>query len=258
MRQFVLIAMLLSCGCETRTSPAPSTVRIAAAADLKFALDELIREFAKSHPEIPVHATYGSSGLFYTQLTNNAPFDVFLSADMEYPRQLVAQGLALPDSEFLYAIGRIVVWVPNQSVLDLKQLGLQALVDPSVKRVAIANPRHAPYGRAAEAALRATGVYEAVHDRLVLGDNVAQTAQFVESGAADVGMIALSLALAPAMRDRGRFWEVPLELYPQLDQGGVIMSACQNPSAARTITDFLRSSTGRAIFRRYGFALPGE
>src|SRR5439155_21360664 len=134
-------------------------------------------------------------------------FDLFFSADMEYPRRLIEQGLALPESAFLYGIGHLVVWVPRDSSLDVERLGLQALLDPSVRKIALANPKHAPYGRAAEAALKPAGLYDKVQARLVYGENVAQTAQFVETGSADVGLIALSLALAPALRGQGRYGE---------------------------------------------------
>src|SRR5262249_39922487 len=153
-----------------------------------------------------------------------APFDLYLSADIDYPRKLMESRLALQESEFVYAVGHLVVWVPNGSKLDLDRLGIRAVADPSVKKLAIANPKHAPYRRAAEAALKKFGIYDDVKDRLVLGENIAQTAQFVESGSADVGIIALSLALAPAMRDKGRYWTVPLDAYPRLEQGGVILS----------------------------------
>src|SRR5262249_16120402 len=148
--------------------------------------------FHAANPKLKVTPTYGSSGNFYSQLTHEAPFDVYLSADIEYPRKLIAANLA--DGEFLYGVGRIVVWVPKASPLDVEKLGIEALADPSVRKISSANPAHAPYGRAAEAAMKKLGVYEAVQERLVLGENIAQTAQFVESGAADVGVIALSLA----------------------------------------------------------------
>jgi molybdate transport system substrate-binding protein len=135
---------------------------------------------------------------------------------------------------------------------------MKAVVDPSVKRLAIANPRHAPYGRAAEAALMEFGLYEEVQDRLVMGENVAQTAQFVESGAADAGIIALSLAMAPTMRDKGRYWIVPLEAYPRLEQGGVTMNWAQDRDAAQTLRKFLTGDDGRAILQRHGFLLPEE
>jgi len=253
-------ALLSACDRQSGTST-PSTqlaasreVRIAAAADLKFALDELSTAFRRQHPDVAVTITYGSSGNFYAQLSNDAPFDVFLSADVAYPRKLIEQGKGARDTLFRYAVGRIVVWVPSESKLDVQKLGIQALADPSVRRIAIANPQHAPYGRAAEAAMRSAGVYDTVKDRLVLGENVAQTAQFVQSGSADAGVIALSLALSPVMRDKGRYWQVPLDAYPRIEQGGVILSSAKDPDAARAFRAFVLGDEGKAVLKKYGFA----
>lgn len=237
---------------------ATNTVAVAAAADLKFALDELLVGFRAAHPEIAVTVSYGSSGTFATQLQHGAPFDVYLSADLAYPRDLEAKGLVLPGSTFEYAVGRLVLWVPNASTLDVATRGMDALRDPAVRHVAIANPLHAPYGRAAEAAMRAAGVYDAVHSKLVYGENVAQTAQFVQSGAADAGLVALSLAVSPAMASTGRYWEVPLSTYPQLDQGGCILNAAQDPAAARALVAWLSGEQGRAVLKKYGFYMPEE
>jgi molybdate transport system substrate-binding protein len=231
---------------------------VAAAADLQFALDEVIRAFEKEHPDIRAKVTYGASGNFFAQLSNKAPFDIFFSADAGYPRKLVEEGLADKDAEFPYAVGQIVVWVPNSSKLDLDKLGIKAVTDPSVHKVAIANPRHAPYGRAAEAALKKLGVYEQVKDRLVLGENIAQAAQFVESGAADVGVIARSLTLAPAMRDKGRSWLVPADAYPPLKQAGVVLSWAKDREAANALRTFVTAGKGRSILKEHGFQLPGE
>ena len=151
---------------------------------------------------------YGSSGNFAQQLQNGAPFDMFFSANLDYPKQLEAAGLTEPGTFYQYAIGKIVVWVPNDSKLDLSS-GLKALLDPSIKKIAIANPQHAPYGKAAVAALQKENIYDQVKDKFVLGENISQTASFVASGSADVGMIALSLALSPNMKDKGRYAEVP-------------------------------------------------
>ena len=231
-------------------------VRIAAAADLKFALDEISTAFRTKHPDITMQVSYGSSGNFFAQLSNRAPFDMFFSADVDYPRQLIAQGLAVKDTAFLYAVGRLVVWVPRASALDLTRLGIHALADPSIRKIAIANPKHAPYGRAAEAAMKTLGVYETVRERLVLGENIAQTAQFVQTGAADIGIIALSLAIAPALKEEGRFWEVPLESYPRIEQGGVILPWATDVAAAQAVRAFVLGEEGRAILHRYGFFLP--
>ena len=252
------VLLVSSRGRAAEPPPAPGQrqVTVAAAADLSFALAEIISSFHRRHPDIAVKVTYGSSGTFFSQLSNKAPFDLFLSADLSYPEQLVQQGLASKETEFEYAVGRIVVWVRNDSQLDLAKLGIRALVEPSVKKVAIANPQHAPYGRAAAAAMKQLGVYDQAKDRLVLGENIAETAQFVDSGAADVGVIALALALAPAMKDKGRYWEVPLDAYPRIEQGGVILSWAKDIDAARQLRDFMVSAEGRAILERYGFFLP--
>jgi molybdate transport system substrate-binding protein len=207
-------AAALIYGCSR--SPTPE-VRVAAAADLKFALPEVVAAFHAARPDLRVSVSYGASGEFFAQLSNGGPFDLFLSADMDYPRKLIADGLADQASEFLYAIGHLVVWVPRASPLDVERRGIEALLDPSVKKIAIANPRHAPYGRAAEAALKHLGVYDQIRDRLVLGENIAQTAQFAQSGAADAGVIALSLALSPTMRDEGKYWSVPTDAFPRLE-----------------------------------------
>lgn len=243
---------------QERNSSARRSVTVAAAADLKFALDEVISEFRKAHPPVDVKVTYGSSGSFYAQLSNRAPFDIFFSADIDYPDKLIEAGLASASSRFEYAIGRVVVWAPHGSPIDLEATGIQSLVHPSVRKVAIANPQHAPYGRAAEAAMKSLGVYDRVRDRLVLGENVAQTAQFVESGAAEVGIIALSLAMAPTMRERGHYWLIPDDTHPQLLQGGVIVNWAQDRESADLFKAFVCGPAGRRILNQYGFVLPGE
>jgi molybdate transport system substrate-binding protein len=201
---------------------------------------------------------YGSSGNFYSQIQSRAPFDLFLSADVEYPRRLAREGLALPDSVFVYAVGRIVVWAPRKSPLDVEGLHMRALQSDLVKHIAIANPQHAPYGRAAEAAMRSSGVYDQVAPKLVLGENIAQTLEFVQSGAADVGIVALSLAIAPAVRDQGKYWEVPLDSYPRVEQGGAILKHARSPEVASQFRQFLLTGGGAQTLHRYGFSLPDK
>lgn len=239
------------------TSAEQRTLTIAAASDLKFALDELLEGFRAKHPGAQVQVTYGSSGNFLAQLSNGAPFDVFLSADVAYPRKLAEQGL-VADDVFLYAVGRLVVWVPKGSPLPVEQRGMEALREPAAQRIAIANPQHAPYGRAAEAAMKSLGVYDAVEDKLVLGENIAQTAQFVQSGAADAGIIALALALAPAMKAQGSYWEVPLDTYPRMEQGGAILKNAKDAELARSFRDYLLGAEGTTLLKRYGFSLVKE
>jgi molybdate transport system substrate-binding protein len=231
------------------------SVSIAAASDLKFALEDVLSAFRTSHPGIAVDATYGSSGNFFAQLQNHAPFDMFFSADVSYPRKLAEAGLTKKDSEFVYAHGRLVVWVPDDSPVDVQKLGLRALLDPAVHKVAIANPEHAPYGRAAEAALKKAGIYQEVRPKLVLGENIAQTAQFVQTGAADAGLIALALALSGPMKDKGRYFEVRAASDPALEQAGVILVWAKD--GASEVRAFVMSREGQSILARYGFTTPG-
>lgn len=252
--QLVLLAALTACVGLAPAAGAPK-LTVAAAADLRFALDELAPQFRAAHRGVDLAITYGSSGNFFAQIQNGAPFDVFLSADVDYPRRLIAAGLANKDSLFVYGVGRIVVWVPAGSALDPAALGIRVLEAAAVRHIAIANPRHAPYGRAAEAALRALGVYDRVSPKLVLGENVAQAFEFVESGAAEAGIVALSLALAPAARGRGRYWEVPQDAYPKIEQGGLILSRAPAGPAAQ-FRSFLLSTAGRRILKEYGFSAP--
>lgn len=229
-------------------------ISVAAAADLNSVLTELAAKY-KSQSGKEVRLSFGASGNLTQQIRNGAPFDLFFSADEEYPRQLIAQGFAERDSLYRYAIGCLVVWVPANSTLDLTGKGINVLLDPSVRKIAIANPAHAPYGRAAAAALRHFGLYEKVSDRLVLGENVSQAAQFVESGNAQAGLIALSHALAPGMRDKGRYWQVPTNAYPELDQAVVILSGSRQKNEAAAFLQYLRNTEARSTFQRYGFSL---
>jgi molybdate transport system substrate-binding protein len=255
MKNYIFRFLLVGLMSLTGTSSRAAELTVAAAADLKFAMDQLVTEFQTSQPGTTVKVAYGSSGNFFAQLQNRAPFDLYFSADIEYPRKLAEAGHALDTNVFLYAVGRLVVWVPKSSSVDLDTLGIQSLLAPSVRKVAIANPEHAPYGRAAVAAMKFLRVYEQAESRLVYGENIAQTAQFIQSGAADIGIIALSLALAPQMKDAGRYWEIPLDAYPKMEQGGIILSWTKEPIAARAFRDFVLGQHGREALKRYGFFL---
>jgi molybdate transport system substrate-binding protein len=232
-----------------------ATVRVAAASDLRFVLEQAIAGLARLDSRLKVEATYGSSGNLHAQLQQRAPFDLFLSADVEYPRDLVAKGIGSERDLFVYATGRLVVWLPNRSPLPIERDHLRALL--SARRIAIANPRHAPYGRAAEAALRAAGIWSQMEARLVLGENVAQAAQFVQSGAADAGLVAMSLVVAPAMASAGRYWEVPAREYPPLVQGGLVLPWATSRDAALRVRDYLLSVEGRRILEGSGLGPPG-
>jgi molybdate transport system substrate-binding protein len=245
---FAAIPLLLFAAC-TRPPAQPRTLAVAAAADLSFAMEEVSLAFARARPGAEIKATFGSSGNFYAQIRNGAPFDVFLSADMNYPRKLAADGIGVPGSLFRYGVGRIVVWVPSASRLDPSTV----LRDSSLRRLAIANPEHAPYGAAAVAAMRSLGVYDALANKLVMGENITQTFGFVQSGAADAGIVALSLAMAPSAKGKGRYWEIPPDAYPPIEQGGILL---KDTPDARGFRQFLTGLPGRAILRRFGFSLP--
>ena len=229
-------------------------ITIAAASDLNFSFKELISEYETASGN-QVKLTLGSSGNFFAQIQNGAPFDLYFSADISYPKKLEEAGLIVPGSLYRYAIGRIVLWTRHESPVDVTQ-GIAALRQSSAKTIAIANPRHAPYGRAAIAAMEHFKMYDDVKDRLVLGENVSQAAQFVESGAADIGIIALSLALAPAMSTKGTYWEIPTGAHPPLEQGAVIVKASKRADSARQFLEFVKSRQGVAIMKRYGFVAP--
>ena len=245
--------------CEKPAPPGPpgEMITIAAASDLKFALDQVLLGFVRQNPDVDVQTTYASSGTLAAQIAQGAPFDLFLSADESYPRRLIEQGAASADSLAVYAVGHLVVWTRTDSPLDVATLGERALTAPSVKKIAIANPAHAPYGRAAEAALKSLGLHDKVQDKLVLGENIAQAAQFVESGNAEVGIISLSLALAPPMKEQGRYWRVPPVAYPPIRQALVLPTKSKSPAAARRFREFLLSPEAAAIFARFGFSPPG-
>jgi molybdate transport system substrate-binding protein len=200
-----------------------------------------------------VQISFGSSGNFFAQIESGAPFDVFCSADMGYPQKLAADGQALPETLRQYASGRLVLWVRNDSKLNFERDGLKALLDPSVKKIAIANPSHAPYGRAAVAALQKAKVYDQLKDKLVLGENISQTAQFVTSGNADVGLLSLSLTQSGDLEKQGHFWKLPLEIADSLPQGAVVLKQSASPQLAEKFLDYLSCPAGAKILAQYGF-----
>ena len=231
-------------------------IRVAAAADLQFAMQDLAAQFEK-RTTMKVNVTYGSSGNFFSQLQNGAPFDLFFSADIEYPRKLESTGIAEPGTLYEYADGRIVIWAPADAPVDVARLGWKALLDPRVQKIAIANPEHAPYGRAAVAALRTAGIYEQVEGKLVYGENISQAAQFVQSGNAQAGIVAVSLAVSPGMKE-GKRWEISANMHPPIQQAAVVLKSAQNKVGARAFLEFLKSATGRATLAKYGFTFPPE
>jgi len=247
---FVLLALLL---CR---SAAAEEILVAAAADLNFVLPKIAERFEHETGN-HVKISFGSSGNFYAQIRSGAPFDVFFSADIDFPRKLESAGLVQPQSFYEYATGKIVLWVPNQSKLDLSR-GLLVLHDASVRKIAIANPQHAPYGRAAVAALENSHLYDTVKSKLVFGENVAQAFQLVNTGNADAGIVALSLVSAPAIEKTGRYYEIPSMSYQPIRQGVVVLKSGTQKTAARAFVEFLKRPEIVALLRQYGFEVSGH
>lgn len=229
-------------------------ITIAAAADLKFAMDEIVASFKQTNAEDDVEVIYGSSGKFHTQIRQGAPYDLYFSADIAFPRALAQAGLAASEVK-PYAFGRIVLWSAG---MDASKMTLESLLDEKVTRIAIANPRHAPYGKRAEEALRAARLWEKVEPKLVYGENIAHTAQFVQSGNAQVGIIALALAVNPELSGKGGYWLIPDELHEPLEQGFIITKRAAGNVLAQRFSDYMVSNPARAVMRKYGFVLPGE
>ncbi len=246
-------ALFLFCLCSLllRATASAQTLHIAAAADLQYVLPDLSAQYEKQ-TGAKLAITYGSSGNFFAQIQNGAPFDLFFSADLDYPKKLIQAGFANSDSLQTYAAGRLALWLPPDSPLD-PAAGLKVLLDPRIQKIAIANPEHAPYGRAAVAALRNAGLYDQLKPKLVYGENISQAAQFAQSGSAQAGLIALSLALSPAMKT-GKRWNVPPDRYPSIEQAVVILKSSPNKQAAVSFLTFLKSPQARATFERYGYA----
>jgi len=247
---------VLGCLVLLASSVRAHTLRVAAASDLQLAMGELGGRFEKKSG-IKVAVTYGSSGNFRAQIQNGAPFDLFFSADVQYPQQLVASGLADGQSLFVYAEGHLVLWAPAGANLHFAEKGFEALKDPRIEKIAIANSEHAPYGRAAVAALQKAGLYDQVKSKLVFGENISQAAQFVQSGSAQVGIIALSLTFAESMKG-GERWDIPADLYPPIEQAAVVIDASPNKAAARAFLKFVKSEEGREVLSKYGLTSSGS
>lgn len=235
---------------QPQPTNAAAEVLVAAAADLRFAMDSLVAIFSRDNPGITVKVTYGSSGNFFEQIKNGAPFDLFYSADVDYPKQLKEQNKVL-STVHVYGTGQLVLW---SKALDPAKQQMNTLLDPAVTRIAIANPAHAPYGKRAEEALRHYNLYDKVKDKLVIGENIAQTAQYAQTGAAEVGIIALSLALSPTMQQAGgKYWLIPAAAHAPLLQGFVLLPHAQGNNGAEKFAAFCDSETARATLRRFGF-----
>jgi molybdate transport system substrate-binding protein len=247
-----LLSLVLIVGGTSRCLAQGLTV--AAASDLQSALPAIASQFEKATGQ-PVRLAFGSSGNFFAQIQNGAPFDLFFSADIDYPRRLESSGTAERGSLYEYAVGRIVLWTRSDSGIDV-QRGLAALADARVRRIAIANPEHAPYGRAAVAVLRHENLYDRVKDKFVIGENISQTAQFADSGSADVGLIALALARSPALTKAGTYVEIPESWHPPIEQAAVVLASSRQKALARQFLEYLKQPDVVRILRSYGFAVP--
>jgi molybdate transport system substrate-binding protein len=252
MKKLLLWLFLLS---AVAGSALADEIAVAAAADLNYAMKDLAARYQQKTGN-GVGLTFGASGNFYSQIQSGAPYDLFFSADADYPKKLADAGKLEATSLRTYALGRLVLWVPSGSKLDPQQLKMDLLLQKTVLKIAIANPEHAPYGRAAIAALDHFGLKSLVSDKFVLGENVSQAAQFVQSGNAQAGLIPLSLAISPAMKASGKYWELPTDSYPEIDQVVGILASSKHKQAAQAFLDFVASPEGTVILQQYGFALP--
>jgi molybdate transport system substrate-binding protein len=244
----LVVALLLA------TTARAEKITIAAAADLKFALDEIVAGFKASQPGAEIEVIYGSSGKIHTQIQQGAPYDLYFSADIAYPRELAKLDLTASEVK-PYAVGRIVLW---SNSLEAGKMTLASLSDPQISKIAIANPKHAPYGKRAEEALRASGMWNKVQDKLVLGENIANTAQFVQTGNAQVGIIALALVLNPELATSGGYFLIPDHLHSPLEQGFIITKLGAAKPLAHQFADFMGAPPARSIMSKYGFVLPDK
>ncbi len=248
--QIILLTLSLVLG---QTALAGKSLTIAAAADLRFALDEILDLYRPQHPDAAIEVIYGSSGKMTTQILNGAPYDLFFSADIAFPERLHREGFAVTEPS-VYAIGRIVIWSKRQ---DASNMRLDDLMQPAIRRVAIAQPAHAPYGLRAREALQAGGLWDDIQPKLVFGENIAHAAQMVESEAADVGIIALSLARFPPLAAHG-YSVIDDALHEPLTQGYVVTRHGSDNTLARDFARYMMQAEARAVMKRYGFELPAN
>ena len=248
---YFLVAWLLAAWLPAAPAPPAAPITVAAAADLKYALDSLVTIFNRQHPAARVTVVYGSSGRFYEQLSHGAPFDLFFSADSDYPRRLRQAGLTA-GAPRPYALGRLVLWSKK---LNPSLKGMNTLLDPRVRHVAIANPAHAPYGRLAEEVLRHYTLYDQLKTKLVIGENIGQAAQYAATGAADAGLLAYALALSPELRRAGSFYLIPASAHAPLHQSFVVLKQAESNATAVAFAAFVASPAARQALRKYGFGL---
>jgi len=250
----ILLATFVVCWLAASGFAQKKQIRVAAAADLQTVMPEIARAY-ETRAGTNVQVVYGSSGNFYAQIRNGAPLDVFFSADNEYPRKLEEAGFAEPRSAVIYGLGRIVLWMPANAGCNPESEGWKCLVNPEVRKIAVANPGHAPYGRAAVAALQKAGIYNEIRTKLVFGENISQAAQFVESGNAQAAILAYSLTSSPGLRG-GRKWEIPKETYPWIEQAVVVLKSTKDKVSAQDFVKFVTKGQGRELLAKFGFQPP--
>ncbi len=257
VKGIVLVFGLTSC-VSSPTPPADPTIAVAVTSDLQFAFEEILLDFRRVHPKIVVRPTFGSSGSLYNQVLNRAPFDMFLAGDIDYLKRLAEASIADPKSIFVHGKSQLVVYVRQTTNLPIEQDGVLVVLDPSVEKLAIANPKNSPYGRAAKEVLENLKVFEKVQNKIVYAENVAQAAQFVENGGAQVGIIAMTLAMAPPLRASGKFVKVADDIVPTMFQGGGILTRTSDRATCEKLRDYLLSPRGLAILSEYGLLPPEE
>jgi molybdate transport system substrate-binding protein len=228
-------------------------ISIAAAADLRYAMDDIVKVYKKTHPTVDIKVNYGSSGTAFQQIVNGATYDIFFSADILYPQKLKEQKLTATAPK-LYAIGYIVVW---SSQIDVSS-GINSLLNAKVSKIAIANPEHAPYGKRAEESMKYYKIYDKLKSKLIFGDNVSQAAQYAQTGNAEIGILALSLVCSPALKGQGKYFIIDDKSHSPLEQAYVILNQGKNNKEAHSFVQFVVSPVARAIFKTYGFKLPTE
>lgn len=238
-------------GAPPASEPLRQEVRAAVAANFTAAMNELSRAFnaATGHRVV---ASFGASGQLFAQIANGAPFDLMLAADNQYTARLIEDGLAVADSRFVYARGKLALWSSNPGYVDA---GGQVLKDARFEKIAIANPKLAPYGRAAEQTLQALGLFEPLQPRFITGENIGQTQQFIASGNVPLGFVALAQVLALPEAQRGSYWIVPADLYQSLDQEAVLLKSAEHNEAARAFLAFLKTAEARDIIAKLGYGL---
>lgn len=257
MRWTRCLAPLLVLAATLGAQPAPrKTLAVVAAASMRSALDESKTAFEKAHPGIQLQLSYGASGSLTAQIQQGAPVDVFLSADLGFPEKLAQGGLVTAEGVIPYAKGLLVLWVRKDTGVNPAQRGLKVLLDPAIKRIAIANPKLAPYGLAAETALQKAGLHAAVLPKIVQGENINQTAQYLVTNVAEAGFIALSLMDNVTLKEGGWIWPVPQDLHAPIVQGAVVLKRTKVPVEARQYLDYLTGPEGFRILQRYGFEKP--